>query len=429
MRRRALSVLVAVEAGKGFADQHLRGEDAPFVRELVMGVLRRRLTLDTILGAYLRRPLDGLEPQVRAALRIGLQQILFLDGVPPHAAVSETVSAVGKASAKAFINGVLRAILRECNTVPPDRDRGGASPTKRLERPGRNVTFFSRAVFPDPERDRVAWLAAVHSHPPFLVRRWVDAVGEEQVVARMEQGNDTPPFVLRPRAGRVDAEGVVAALMKEGVPAGVLARDSGPDAVLVARGAKGVLSGKAFRGGLFSVQDAEQMDAAEILAPKPGEVVWDACAAPGGKAAQLAELLAGEGRVVATDVNADRLTGLSDTVARLGLEGVEVAAYDLLSDDPPPGCPEGGFDAILLDAPCSNSAVLARRPEARWRLTEQTLAELVALQERLLAAARRHLASDGRLVWSVCSHEPEEGAGHGLHPTRSPFVSSSQLGT
>jgi len=415
-------VLAAVEAGRGFADQHLRREDPPFVRELVMGVLRRRLTLDTILKAFLKRPLDGLEPEVRAALRVGLQQLFFMDGVPPHAAVSETVSAVGKASARAFINGVLRAVLRESNTVSPERDRGGASPTKRLERPGRSVSFFSRAVFPDPEQDRAAWLAAVHSHPPFLVRRWLDAVGEALTVERMQNANATPPFVLRPRAPRADAAALVDALRVDGVPAGVLPREHGADAVLVARGARGALSGKAFRGGLFSVQDVDQMDAAELLAPQPGEVIWDACAAPGGKTTQLAELVDGQGRVVATDSNADRVKRIADSVKRLGLQGVEPGVHDLLSDQPPPGRPEAGFDAILVDAPCSNSAVLSRRPEARWRLSEQTLAELVSLQERLLAAARQHLAPGGRLLWSVCSHEPEESLGHGLSPTRSPFV-------
>lgn len=422
MRRRAVTVLATVEAGKGFADQHLTSDDPPFVRELVLGVLRRRLTLDSVLNAFLRQPLPELEPLVRSALRVGLYQVLFMDGVPHHAAVSETVDAIGKASARAFVNGVLRAVLRETNKVSEERDRGGASPTRRLPRPGRSVTFFSRSVFPDPAVDLAEHLGALHSHPPFLVRRWIDAVGEEAAVARLEQGNESPQVVLRPRLGRADAQALVAALAKEDVPCGVLPREGGADAVLLGRSARGALSGTAFKRGLFSVQDPEQMLAAEILNPAPGETIWDCCAAPGGKALQLAEMLGGDGQVVATDSARDRLSALQSSLLRLGLENVTVTQHDLLSEGEPPGKPAQGFDAILLDAPCSNSAVLARRPEARWRLTPDTFSELAVVQKQMLAAASQHLAPGGRLIYSVCSHEPEEGSGHGLQPTRSPFA-------
>ncbi len=422
MRARALQVLEAVEAGTAFAEHLLRADDPPFVRELVLGVLRRRATLDAVYGAYGKRPVDALDPPVRAAIRLGLHQLLFLDGVPPHAAVSETVGALKLHSHRSFANGVLRRIARETKIVDPSRDRGGASPTKRLERPGRTVAFFTRAVFPDPAVDRVAWLAAVHSHPEFLVRRWVERVGEEQAVACMEEGNRTPRTFLRPRAGRADAASLVEALGKEGVSAGVVPRELGPDAVEVVGKARNLLGGRAFRGGLFSVQDVVQMDAVDVLAPEPGDVVWDACAAPGGKTGRIAEALAGEGRVVATDRDARRLERVTESVARLGLEGVEVAVHDVLDEAPPPGRPERGFDAILLDAPCSNTAVLGRRPEARWRLRPETFAELAALQTRMIESARRHLAPGGRLVFSSCSREPEEGEEHALLPTRSPFA-------
>jgi 16S rRNA (cytosine967-C5)-methyltransferase len=194
--------------------------------------------------------------------------------------------------------------------------------------------------------------------------------------------------------------------------------------VLVRQGEEGLFATRAFRDGLFSVQDVEQMDAAEILAPRTGEVVWDACAAPGGKSTQLAEALelAGSGRIVATDSDAGRLEALRESVARLGLSRLELGVHDALLESPPPGAPARGFDAILLDAPCSNTAVLGRRPEARWRLREETFARMAGLQRRLVAAVARHLAPGGRLVYSVCSLEPEETAGHLLRATRSPLV-------
>jgi len=435
VRRRAVEVLTAVERGR-FAGDLLAGQDDRFLRELVLGVLRRRLTLDAVHDTWGNRPVGDLDPEVRAAVRVGLYQILFMDGVPPHAAVSTAASAV-RASGRGYVNAVLRSMLRESRKLPEAEDRGGASPTKRLHRPGRSVVFFSRAVFPDPEQDRIGWLSVLHSHPRPLVERWVERMGEADAVTRMQADNVPAPITLRPRIGRGDAEDLVTRLRHEEVAADVVPRPDGADAVNVGTAARGLLSGRTFREGRFSVQDVEQMDAAEILDPQPGEVVWDACAAPGGKAGQLAELLssraaeadpsAGPGRVVATDSSNERLQLIADNLARLGLEeNVLIAQHDVLGGEVPPGRPERGFDAILLDAPCSNTAVLARRPEARWRLEADTFARMAELQGRMLAAATPHLAPGGRLVYSVCSLEPEEGAelaaANGLVATRSPLV-------
>jgi 16S rRNA (cytosine967-C5)-methyltransferase len=422
MRRRAATILRRVEKGHGFAADLLRGDDAPFVRELVMGVLRRRGTLDAIHDSFSRRPAKELDDDVRQALRIGLYQLIFLDGVPPHAIVSEAVSILGPKSKRAYANGVLRAIQRETKKSDPELDRGGASPTKRFERKGRAVFFFTRSVFPDPTKDMAGWLAAVHSHPVELVRRWLKEVGEERTIARMEAGNVIPQMVLRPRAGRCDAEELAEALRGDQIPTGVLSRESGLDALIVAPGKWPLFSGKAYRKGLFVVQDPLQMDAAEILAPQEGEVIWDACAAPGGKTTQLAEMLQGTGHVVASDVDGSRLKRVEENVERLGLTNISVLEHDALSETPPPGAPSGGFDAVLLDAPCSNTAVLGARPEARWRWTAETPTRMVELQEQLVASARRQLKPGGRLIYSVCTFEPEEGLGHGLSSTRSELV-------
>jgi len=427
-RRRALELLLAVDHGRN-AGELLVADDTPFVRELVLGTLRRRGTLDAVHDAYSRRRAEDLDPSVRAAIRLGLYQHLFLDGIPPHAIAAATVGLLagggGSAAARrGYVNGLLRTVLRESNKLPEADDRGGASPTKRLHRPGRTVTFFARPVFPDPKHDAAGYLAALHSHPRLLVERWLARVGEEATVARLVAGNAPAPLVLRPRAGRVDAAALLERLAREGVAGEVLPRGAGAPAFRVRPGGDSALASRAFREGLFSVQDPEQMEAAELLAPRRDEVIWDACAAPGGKATQLAEALevAGGGRVVATDVSDERLARLRENVARLGLSNLDIAAHDALSDVPPPDRPPAGFDAILLDAPCSNTAVLARRPEARWRLRPETFARLAALQRRLLAATARHLAPHGRLIYSVCTHEPEESEGHGLQPTASPFV-------
>ncbi len=419
MRGRAVHVLVEVEKGK-FAGDVFGAEEHRFVRELVLGVLRRRLTLDAVHAAFGRRALDDLDPPVRAAVRAGLYQMLFMDGVPDHAAIAETVGAAPERG-RGYVNAVLRSVQRESNTVDEGRDRGGASPTKRLARPGRTVTFFSRAVFPDPEESRPAWLSVVYSHPLWLVERWLARDDEAVVIARMEADNAPASTTLRPRAGRVDAAGLLKRLRHEDLPAARIERE-GADAVAVAPGTRKLLTSRAFKRGLFSVQALEQMDAVEVLDAQPGETVWDACAAPGGKTTQLAERLEGHGRVVATDASAGRLERVHENLQRLGLTNVDVEVFDILGDTAPPGVPEGGFDAILLDAPCSNTAVLGRRPEARWRLDTDAVTNLAERQRRLIDAVRQHLAPGGRLIYSTCSLEPEENEGHGLEPTRSPFV-------
>ena len=423
MRRAAIAALLDVERG-AHSTERLRTNEQPFVREAVLGVLRRQLTLDAIHDAWGKRPASDLDPEVRAAIRLGLYQLHFMDGVPPHAAVDETVGAVGRASARSYVNGVLRRIGRESRKVPPDADRGGASPTKRLERPGRSVSFFSKKVFPDPEADRAGYLAVLHSHPRWIVERWLEHVGEEQTLERLRRGNEVPNLMLRPRRGRIDAEGLARKLVAEGAPARVFAREHGDDAVEVpGNKSRNVFRGDAWKAGLCSVQDPSQMDAVELLDPQPGETVWDACAAPGGKACQIAERLDGNGLLVASDENARRLDKLLPGLQGVGLaDGVRIVPHDVLADEGPKGKPSAGFDAILLDVPCSNSAVFGRRPEARWRIQPESLDQLHELQARMIAAARVHLAPGGRMVYSVCSFEPEEGERHGLEATHSPLA-------
>ncbi len=426
-RRRAHRLLTAIEHG-AFASELFEKKDPPFVREVVLGVARRRATLDAVHAAFAKRDLATLDEPVIIAVRIGLYQMIFLDAVPVHAAVSESVGTLRLASQRTYANGVLRTIARESNRVPVQNDRGGASPRKRIERAGRTVTFFSRSVFSDPEQDLVQHLAAYHSHPEFLVKRWVDAFGADAAVAMMENDNVAAPLTLRPRRGRIDAETLARTLLEQGVKARIV---DGPDGEVLdvptatkASGADKVVTTKAFTSGLCSVQQLEQAAPVAALAVQPGEVVWDVCAAPGGKATQIAEQLEGSGgHVIATDSNAERVERLVENAERLGLtDTMTCATHDALGDDPVPGKPAAGFDAILVDAPCSNTAVLGRRPEARWRLTPETFSTLAAQQRALVEAARRHLKPGGRLIYSTCSHEPEENADHGFEPTDFPMV-------
>ena len=212
--------------------------------------------------------------------------------------------------------------------------------------------------------------------------------------------NSPGRLCLRTNALRTSRETLLQSLADAGVAAHP---GDAPEAVWIDSPAR-VNSLPGFSEGWFSVQDESAMHAARLLAPRPGERVLDLCAAPGGKSTHLAELMQNEGSIVAVDVREDKLERIRENCARLGVTIVQTH----LSDIEKPSLPPGEFDAILLDVPCSNTGVLGKRPEARWRLRARDMAELAALQRRLLAFAASRLAPRGRLVYSTCSIEPEE---------------------
>jgi 16S rRNA (cytosine967-C5)-methyltransferase len=206
---------------------------------------------------------------------------------------------------------------------------------------------------------------------------------------------------LRVNTLRTDRPTILAALPAAGIGAEV---GGHPQAIRLAEHAQ-VRELPGFADGWFAVQDASAMRVASALAPKPGDIVLDLCAAPGTKTTHLAELMANRGRIVACDVDEGRLQTLRDLAGRLGVTIVETHRLNARQNEPPP---TGPFDAILVDAPCSNTGVLGRRPEARWRLREGDLGELVELQTRLLLHAVERLTPGGKVVYSTCSVEPEE---------------------
>ena len=387
--------------------------DRRFLTELVMGTLRRRRTLDSVLEAYSNVPLNRLESAVLQSLRLGLYQLLFLDGVPPFAAISATVAALGSAEEsggrrrRAFVNAVLRTIDRECRRVPLERDRGGASPRKRLEIRGRKVCFFSRAVFVDPEDDPAGYRAQVFSHPPELVRRWQERFGAEECERMLELDNEPGPLFVRANRQRLERDALIERLRAEGIRCGPGNR---PMSVEVLDPVGELLSSKAFRSGDCTVQDETAMAVVELLVEEgvleqqDSWKVLDLCAAPGGKVTHLAELLGERGSLLACDRDAHRAQRVQENAQRLGLRSVHVVVRDALEETPP--APR--FDLVLLDAPCSNTGVLRRKPEARERVEKRHLEALGRLQHDLLRAAAAHVTAGGYLLYSTCSLEREE---------------------
>lgn len=384
--------------------------------EIAAGVTRRRATLDAVLAPHLRAPEGRIEPRLRTVLRMGAYQLLFL-ATPPHAAVYETVELARHHQPRwvRFANGVLRAMQRdltgEMGTVPqshgvPVCTLSGGEATGVSESGTQPVSVqvayrrLHSAAFVSPEVDFSGYVATAFSLPMWLVLRWRERYGDSEIL-RLAAWFATPGgMALRVNPLRATREEVLEPLQAAGVAA---VAGVEPTAIRLAESAP-VERMPGFDAGLFSVQDETSQAAVRLLDPQPGERVLDLCAAPGGKSAALAERMQNRGQVIAADVDAARVALIGPGAARLGLTIIEPVVVQADSSD----VPVGPFDRILIDVPCSNTGVLGKRPEARWRISEAGIEELAAVQARLLRAALARLAVGGHLVYSTCSIEPEE---------------------
>jgi len=375
--------------------------DRRLAADIAYGVIRRLATLDAVLAAYVARSEDAVEEPVRHILRMGIYEILLHERVPQYAVVDECVRLAGEAGRgrEGFVNGVLRAIARDVTfTETPDPEKPRESFTLA---PGRACVFGKPVLPPPAEHGR--YLSVELSYPTWLVMRWLARYGASRTRKLCASGNEPPLLFVRPNA----LKNLPGVLMEHMAEEGVEAQLSGSGRTLLLPPHTDVSSLRAFREGRFQVQDDAAAAAARFLNPRPGESVLDLCAAPGGKTCHLAELMRNEGRVTAVDISAKRLERVTENALRLGLDIIAVVGTD------------GGdfavrnserFDRVLLDAPCSNTAVLRRRVEARWRLSDAALARLVKKETQLLDAALRSLKPGGTLVYSTCSLEPEENS-------------------
>lgn len=383
-RRIAYEVLRRVEAEGAYASDVLhtelgvrvKAEDAGLATELVMGVLRWRRLLDFLLERQMKKTVARLDLPVALALRIGLYQLRFLERIPARAAVNESVELVKsarKTSAATLVNAVLRRAADEAR-VPAEK-------------------------FVPQESSVAERLGILHSHPTWMVERWLKRLGEEQTVALLEANNRAPRLscALHDLTRRDE---IFAALQHAGlrIEAGNILQSA-----FSVRGGS-LTRTESFRSGAISIQDEASQTVPLLLDTQSGDRVLDLCAAPGGKTPSLVRSAGASGIVVAADRHAHRLRAMREQFKRLGLTQVSLIELDAAS-----ALPFGIlFNRILVDAPCSGTGTLARHPEIRWRLKSEQLAEFHALQTALLKSALQQLAPGGRLVYSTCSMEPEE---------------------
>ncbi|HET7753153.1 MAG TPA: transcription antitermination factor NusB [Anaeromyxobacteraceae bacterium] len=386
-REVAFQVLRRVEEGGAFASRALDAalasagsldpREAGLATELVYGTLRRTLTLDGALAPLLSRPLASVDPAARVALRMGAYQLLFL-GTAPHAAVGEAVAltkTVNHGRAAGFVNGVLRSLARDPR-LPP---------------------------VPSLEQDPAGHVAAAEGLPRWLAEEWVAWFGPTEALAVARGMNTHAPLCLRsPRRDEL-----VARLAAAGIAAGTTARS--PDGVLVAGGSVAAVA-RAADDVPFQVQDeAAQLVTLFAAGHLRGGVarVLDACAAPGGKALHLAELLAPGSEVVAVELHPRKADELRREAERRGGASVRVVCAD--ASKPIPGLAPDSFDAVLVDAPCAGLGTLRRHPELKLRRRASDLTRMAELQRAIVEQCATYARSGAPTTYSICSLSRAEG--------------------
>lgn len=351
----------------------LEGQDRQQANEYVQGILRKRSYLDFLISRFSAVGVSEMNITFKNILRIGLYDLLFMDGTPDYAAINEAVELakdMGGSRSGDLMNAVLRRVQREMPNLPR----------------------------PDFE-DRTQLIATTFSHPEWLVKRWVKRYGEREAFQLMQYNNQAPSYYLRMNGLKTTDKNFKLRLSKADIE--FEESDWLPGFFKVSNLAK-IRSKGWFQKGFAQVQDIAAGFAPTILDPQPGEQVYDLCAAPGTKTIMLCDLMENEGSILSVDIFSDRIAMIAENVTNYGAEIVKVQRADVAKER------FKLVDAVLLDAPCSGTGVLAKRADLRWRRTEEELGVFVKQQDELLDAAANMVKRGGRLVYSTCSIEPEE---------------------
>ena len=341
-------------------------KDKKFVSALVYGVTERRITLDYNLSLYLSQPIKKLKPEVLTALRLGAYQILFMDKIPVSAAVNESVK-LSKKNGAAFASGLVNAVLRK---------------------------IISNGLKTDGS------MSVNYSAPEWLCDMWCKSYGRENAEKLLEASFGAVDTVLRVNTEKIDADNLINLLAEEGFDCetGGNVENS---AVVKSGGA--VHKTEAYKNGLFHVQDAASQLCCKALGVQENETVIDICAAPGGKSFTLAENMKNTGRIISCDIYEHRLKLISEGAERLGLTNIETVRNDgnVFNPDFPLA------DKILCDVPCSGLGVIRKKPEIRFKKSEE-VDKLQDLQYSIMCISSRYLKIGGVMVYSTCSLNPNE---------------------
>ena len=418
-RSLALQTLLAVERGRYgniAVDTALRRHpmsdpDRHLYTALVYGVTERKTTLEYLLSKFSSRPMTELDDAVRVALCMGLYQLVYLDRVPDHAALDETVSLVPR-KVSGYVNAILRAYLRFEASLPRLPDGGKQPRENQLTTPAAWVERF-----PDLS-DPMKALSVCCGVPLSLCETFVDALGYDRALSALTAFGDKPPITVRVNTQKTTAEALTAELTAAGLT--VLPSLYAPHALRVPEGA--ITATDAFARGDFFIQDEASQLCVAALDARPGDVVVDTCACPGSKSFGIALTMENHGEVHSFDLHKSKLSLIESGAERLGLTVITADERDARTPDP---SLLGKCDRVLCDVPCSGLGVIAKKPEIRHKDLSES-ARLPAIQAAILEASAGYLKPGGVLVYSTCTILPAENqnvvrAFLTAHPEFEPF--------
>lgn len=357
--------------------QYLTKQERAFITRVSEGTIQRRIELDYIIDYFSNVKGNKMKPLIRNLLRMSVYQIKYMDAVPNSAVCNEAVKLARKkgfSGLSGFVNGVLRGISRR----------------------------LSEVTYPDPEQFPVAALSVRYSMPEWIVEQWLRDYGEERTEQMLSASLEQAPITVRTNLARITPQELKERLAAEGVTAEELDTDAFPE-LYYAFAISGIdhLNGlDSFRQGLFYVQDISSMMAAEYAAPKEGDCCIDVCAAPGGKSILLAEKMKGTGCVEARDLTEYKVGLIEENIARCGLFNIRAVQQDATVFD------EGSVgkaDVLLADLPCSGLGTLRKKTDVKYRMSEEGLKELIALQRCILDTVHSYVKPGGTLLYSTCT--------------------------
>ena len=383
VRGLAVKILNSVERSDAYLDKlldremhgsELSGPDKALLFEIVHGVVRWMGRLDWVLNGFYKGQFSKAIPNLKNGLRVALYQILFLDKVPDHAAVNEAVEFVKKLQGQKsadLTNAILRNIIRSKNAIR----------------------------FPDPNEDLPGYLSAFHSHPSWMVKRYLNRFGREDTEKLLAANNEKPFLTLKINSLKINSEEFSRLLQTVNLkytPGKYL-----PEFFKL-NNLTNITAWKYFAEGFFNIQDESAGIACRMLDPQPGMRVLDLCAAPGGKTMFIASLMQDTGELIALDRYESRLDIMKKNITRMNFHCIKTIAIDAMEYE------ENNFDRVLADVPCSGTGTLSKKPDIKWKRDLLDIHKMTDLQSKLLAKASKLVKPGGIVVYSTCSIEPEE---------------------
>ncbi len=408
-RQIATAVLNRFEPKKGHAAAILSGflnqtSETQRATDLVFGTIRNRAVIDKVIAEFSGRPVKRIQPELLNIIRIASFELFYCPQTPEYSVVNEAVNmakALTRKKQTAFVNAVLRQITRHIQDRQIPLSQAG--PKNTLPQTLSTGCQFDKEILADPQTSPAEYFSAAFSLPEWLVADWLNEFTEDQVRKICFASNRRPGIYIRPNTLRLTTEQLAEKFHDKDVDFEIVPLDNLQKSRMIKiRSPRAITELPGFKQGLFTVQDITAALPARFLNPRPEWKILDLCAAPGTKTTQLAELTEDSAEIIATDIDQGRLKSVNENTARLGITCVNILPYEQVLDSK--------FDSVLLDVPCSNTGVLAKRIEVRYRINPRAVNELAKTQSGLLVDAAKILKPKGRICYSTCSIQKAENS-------------------